>query len=53
MTAPCCEQFFLKRNDERVYLKKNVWSCDLDKGRRSNFTMWKNFPMPKVYVGQN
>ena len=25
MTALCCEQFFLKRNDERVYLKKLVF----------------------------
>ena len=25
MTAPCCEQFFLKRDDERVYLKKLVF----------------------------
>ena len=30
--------------------KKTIfWSSDLDKDRRSNLSIWKNFPTPKVY----
>ena len=35
-----------------VVEKTSFRSCDLDEGRSSSFTTWKNFPMPKVYVGQ-
>ena len=41
---PAVSSFFWNAMTSGCTWKNCFWSCDLNKGRRSSFTMWKNFP---------